>query len=210
MKIFPRRQIYPLCSHAFTLVEMVIVISIVSVISTIVIFNYGKYQDNVELSSSAQKIVLALQEAQVWGTAVREFPPGTGIFDVGYGVYFNTANPGQFIFFADSTNDNKYNGDAMSSPCGPSNECLEKTIFKTGYSISALCGGNDASSCTNAPSELHLVFTRPNVGETDTGLGPTIKDGSGVDYKYVKITITSPQGESKYIEVQTSGTISMQ
>jgi len=83
----------------FTLIEMIVSISIIVMITTIFIANYRTTEKRTDLIMTAQKLVSDLHQAQnntlglvKYGTDV---PPG------GWGVYFTTNQKDRYTVFAD-------------------------------------------------------------------------------------------------------------
>ena len=88
----------------FTLVEMIVVISIIALISTIMLTNYRGGQKESTLQRAAQQVVSDLRRAQNMAISTKEL--GT---TYGYGVYFNSSGyPTSYILFADADNDKYY------------------------------------------------------------------------------------------------------
>jgi len=94
------------CS-GFTLLEVLVVASIIIVLSIIVVVNYefGGYQHN--LQRSAHKLSQDLRRAEEMAMSVKEFegsiPPG------GYGIYIDyNIMPTQYILFADENGNKEY------------------------------------------------------------------------------------------------------
>ncbi|MEI8174704.1 MAG: type II secretion system protein [bacterium] len=78
-----------------TYVELIVVLSIFAVMSSIVIFNYGQFQAKVDIKNLASDIALKIVEAQQ-STMSGKLNSGVSMIDwkPSYGVYFNlTVNP---------------------------------------------------------------------------------------------------------------------
>ena len=119
---FATKRTMPFFTAGFTFIELVVVISIVSIISSVLIFNYGSFDANIRLQNLAQDIALRIKEAQtvaISGTYANDysydFQYGASGDPAGqapsYGVYFDVIdNPPIvsgvphdkiFAFFAD-------------------------------------------------------------------------------------------------------------
>ena len=186
--------------QGFTLVEILVVISIVTVLGSVVIFSYGNFNDRLALSSAAQEVALAIRQAQTYGINVKETTMGGGDFTKAFGVYF-TQTSGQnkaYYLFADKNSDKKYS--SATGSCG--GECVELDDLRDGVYISSIGG-----SCppANGSTALHITFLRPNpdaVISFTNGLGLTCTDQSnGI------ITLMSARGSTAIITVYKTGQI---
>ena len=92
----------------FTLVEVVVMIGIFSVLTSVVLANYRGFITNANFSNSSENVVIALREAQVYGVATKKSDVlcGVSTFTCAFGVHFDTSNLNSLIIFVDS-NDNK-------------------------------------------------------------------------------------------------------
>mgnify|MGYP001566582904 CR=1 FL=1 len=188
-----------------TYVELIVVLSIFSIISTVVLFNYGKFQAKVDVKTLANDIAIKIVEAQKssmsgkWnsGTLLANWKPS-------YGLYFNTTTSTKskkFLYFSDLDND-----DFCDAPnCIPSysigGEVLDIINITKGNSVSGLqvFGSGCASPIT--VTSVSFVFKRPSSS-------PTISSTSGCTaVSYVAITITSPQSSNATIKLYPSGRV---
>mgnify|MGYP001571696648 CR=1 FL=1 len=182
-------------------VEIIVVLSIFSVLSSVVIYNYSQFQAKVDIKSLASDIALKVIEAQK--SALSGLLPQSGIplnWKPAYGVYFNIgSNPvtdnKSFVYFVDLDQDTFFDGSACTL------ECLNKVSITAGNTISNLTvfyqNGQSASL-----NDLTVSFTRPNSGAT-------IKSSTNFtsDISYVEIKVLSPKLPSATIRVYPSGRI---
>ena len=182
-------------------VEIIVVLSIFSVLSSVVIYNYSQFQAKVDIKSLASDIALKVIEAQ--NSALSGLLPQSGIplnWKPAYGVYFNIgSNPvtdnKSFVYFVDLDQDTFFDGSACTL------ECLNKVSITAGNTISNLTvfyqNGQSASL-----NDLTVSFTRPNSGAT-------IKSSTNFtsDISYVEIKVLSPKLPSATIRVYPSGRI---
>lgn len=171
-------------------VELIVVLSIFTTLSSVVIFNYGDFQARVDIKNWASDIALKIVEAQK--SSINGVLPIIGTFadSPAYGVYFNTnALPllKQFIYFADLNNDFQYNESAIDTLNITKNIFIEKI---------ERC----APACVSVTFPLHIVFKRPDSSANFTGATITGSD-------YVQITIKSPKGAMALIKVYPSGRV---
>lgn len=150
-------------TKGFTLIEMIVVIAIIAVVSTLVLFNSTKLNSAILVSNTAYEIGLIVRESQVAGLGVKA--SGDGQFASSHGVHFDIATPNTIIMFADKNRNGMY--DQFS------NEMTQEYAINNSRSGSILgfCKESDLSvtgitrnSCTNVntQSTLDIVFTRPN------------------------------------------------
>ena len=160
----------------FTLIELMVVVFIFLIITSITIFNYGKFNSSVSIQNLADDIALSVRSAQSYAIGVRG---ANDIFSFGYGVHFSTkqVNPGQefygsnksFVLFADISdvdpNAVVYDHDE-SGKCGTpvaGNECMEVLNILTAdqiESISLIIDGTPTSVSSNGT--VDVWFKRPN------------------------------------------------
>jgi Tfp pilus assembly protein FimT len=186
-----------------TYVELIVVLGIFSVMLSIALFNYKKFQSKVDLKNLANDIALKIVEAQKSSTSGKLVPGATFSPKPSYGVYLNSATPTKFLYYADLNNsggcDNS--GVACTTSSSISGEVLDIVNITKGNTISSLqvYGSGCASPVT--VSTLNFSFKRP-------ASTATITQSSGcTTVSYVDITITSPQANTAHIKLYPSGRI---
>ena len=200
----------------FTLVELIVVISIFVMISSIALFNYGKFRSSLSLQNLSDDIALAMRRAQGYAIGVRGAGGG---FAAGYGVHF-TANPSgnsyggsskSFILFADIDDNLKY--DHSSDICGSpvsGNECLELLSITSADSISSIYI-NNSNIPMPASDTIDISFKRPNPEPTFcyrvNGSGSCFRR----DISNIEVGISSDGNSSinKIITIYNTGQISV-
>ena len=194
----------------FTLVELLISISIITVLLSVVLYNYGQFNDNLALSSAGQEMAIAIRQAQTYGINVREISVGTGNFTAAYGVYFNPgSNPSNYYIFADTDGNKAYNA---GSGCGTGNtECVEQLTLRNGVKITSICDGTN--TCPPPPGgssvkNMTVTYTRPNPDASINFLnnGGQIKASSPTG----KVTLTSPKLKTLTVTIESTGQVSVQ
>lgn len=180
--------------RGFTLVELMVTISIAVLITAMLFANFRHFREVLSLKRAAQEIALSLRQAQVYGTSVREFGEGSGKFP-GYGVRFKIASPDSYILFADVNANNSYDGDL---------EKVKTFSIGTNDRISDLCLNAKTSPPGNCSlSQLDVIFLRPNPTIILTNDGYTL-------FSDAEITITSPKGGQKTVTIWSTGQISVE
>lgn len=195
-------------------VELIVVLSIFSVLSGVVIYNYGDFQNRIDIKNLSSDIGLKIVEAQK-SSLSGVFPPiaqrsqTPSDWKPSYGVYFNLTNdtgPNKdnksFIYFTDlNSQDELFN----TSTCPGNGECLEKVSITKGNSISnlAVCYQGNPTPCPmNKLDDLTVTFSRPDSGAILSSLGSRLTNVS-----YVQITIISPKLFTSTINIYPSGRI---
>ena len=200
-------------SRGFSLVEVLVSLSIITVILTVIVLKQSSYVDSAALSNLADEISLSLSQAQAYGIAVKELTPGSSDFSASYGLAFSLLSDGSninYIFFADRNNNNIYE-DGWSCPLAAASECLEKTAISRGNYIDDICivrtSGDD--QCGSA-RRVDINFERPETSSHLTFFNNGGQTMSVQNLKGAKIVLKSPAGLSRSVVVYTTGQISVQ
>ncbi len=197
----------PWRSGGFTLIEMLMVLGIMAIMSSIVMFNYPKFQAQIDVRNTANDVALQIVQAQKDATNGKLNSRTLTSWIPSYGVYFNSTVPENktFKYFADFSPVDKLL--TNSTTCDNSSECLNIFSFTRGITISDLkvsCGGVPGSV-----ENLHINFTRPN---SFASIRTNLASGCGSSITpadYAQIMAKSPQGLSSNICVYSSGRITI-
>lgn len=184
--------------RGFSMIEMVVSVGILVVITSIVLVNHNLFGGNILVSNLAYDVGLSVRQAQVFGLSVREFGVGTGQFDIGYGIHFDSDDFTTYRLFADINRNKIFDiGDGTE----------EVFAIKRGFSIKQVCATNSASVelCTGSGiNTLDVVFLRP---DPDAYIRV---DGDPVGlYGRARIIVQSPQGSEREVTVESTGQISI-
>ncbi len=195
--------------HGFTLVELLVTISIFAILTGIVLFNQGKFNSTILLTNLAYDTALTIREAQTYGINIKEF--GTSQF-VPYGVHFdisNTGNDKSFILFADVNYDLVTKILTPFSPvnintCNPTEGCVSRYSIKRGNLISKICVlSNTVGSYDCDVKILDIIFKRPDPDAVIYAGG-----SNSTEYNKAIITLTSADDSgNKTVTVQANGLI---
>jgi len=143
-------------SRGFSMVELMVTVSIFVVITGIVLVKNSGFNSSIRLTNLAYEVGLKIREAQTYGVSVKEFGVGTGTFTVAYGVHFQKTSPTVFQFFGDA------NGN-MSYDAG--NEFIDELSMVGGNRIKKMCvlssSGAESCSDTGLMDNLVILFQRP-------------------------------------------------
>lgn len=202
----------------FSLIELIVAVTIFVVLTTTFLFNYNSFNKHVTLDTLAHQIAQWVRDAQVSAMSVKRSTTSTTPFP-GYGLHFDIATPNKFIYFADLNQNKTYDPPVFPAKCGDVGEECEKEItMLQGNSIDALCGevtlpalpslSVKCGSTLGTSQVFDVVFTRPNpdaniIGDLNGSSFPT-------SYDRADIIVTSPFGYTRTIEVWTTGQITVQ
>ena len=191
-------------NKGMTYVELIIVLSIFSVMSSIVLFNYGKFQAKVDIKNLANDIALKIVQAQkdAMSGKLQTGQFTTQSWKPSYGVYFNSSDNASFIYFVDLDQNGNYE---TSSLCPNDNECIDKINITKGNYINRLSifYQNETSQNIN---DITLTFTRPSSAVTFTT--QTLASDPGSEVSYYQISISSSDNSTiSNIKVYPSGRI---
>ena len=194
--------------NGFTLIELIVVIAIFGVITSVALFNQGKLNGNILVTNLAYEIALSIREAENYGVGVRA-AGGTSGFSGGYGVAYDMADPLTVNLFNDTDNNNYYTPGAA-----PTGETSSQLLIQNqrGNKITALCIGTlPSGKCLPLPalgslSKLNIVYKRPNpeaIFYTETTPG-TPGGTTGPAY----IVVNTPSNDNcRVIVVEASGQV---
>ena len=200
----------------FSLPELIVVIAIFVIISSVALFNQGKLSSDVLITNMAYEVGLAVREAQVYGIGVRGEDAGT-TFTGQYGAHFSVqddTSTRQILVYSDK------NEDSVFTPGE------EKSIYafnnQRGNRITALCVGDlpegvacdsdeaksQGSNGTNYRVDwLDIVFKRPNPAALMYG---PAANGGGSEQKFGKAYIvlnSLDNADCRVVIVESTGQI---
>jgi prepilin-type N-terminal cleavage/methylation domain-containing protein len=183
--------------EGFTLVEVVIVIAIFVILSSITIFNYRDFDNSIKLKNQALGVALAIKTVQTKALSSRTLITATTAY-APYGIFFDTAaaykdkaNP-----FFDNTNGNRV-FDGIESVV-----TADVFTLESGYAISDVCAG-DGTTCT-AVNPLNVSYLRPSIE------AKICEGAAACAYKEARITIESPKGSTSTVYITNLGQIYVQ
>jgi prepilin-type N-terminal cleavage/methylation domain-containing protein len=208
--------------RGFTLIEMLVVMGIMMVITTVLLVKQSRFDSSTVLRSLAYGVALSVRQAQVYGTSVvgtstTAVACGTGFYNTvtgncyasGYGLYFSNAlsnaTPSTYVLFADLNGNGTYEA----------NEFVKSFSLGTGYAISNFCATNQLSiqQCANTTiSSLAIVFKRPNpdaqfIVLDVNGVAPV--GDTSYSSAYVQIIASGDSANSKSVTVTVPGEVSV-
>ena len=207
--------------NGFTLIEMLVVMSIMMIITLALLVNQQRFDSSTVLRSLAYSVALSVRQAQVYGTSVLGtttsscvggFTSNGQCFASAYGLHFDSSIASQYLLFADLDGNLTYS----TSPL----ESIKAFNFSNGYIITGFCvsGTNSGSSISRCSyptasatiNTLDILFKRPNPDATFTALfnGSPIA-GDRYSSAYIKIQATGDSVNTKSINILSTGEVSV-
>jgi prepilin-type N-terminal cleavage/methylation domain-containing protein len=142
----------------FTIIEMLVVISIMILISGSMLLGYKSGEDQRRLNIDSQKLVQILRKAQNYAMSAKE-ESGCGNNKVTpYGISFNSGSATNYLFIADCNDDKHYdgiNGDILVSTISLSDSIISSVspsfleiFFAAPIPSTYITGGSETGTIT--------------------------------------------------------------
>ena len=186
----------------FTLAELLVVISIMTIILTTYLWNLTAFNQELAIGRLAQQMALTFRDAESRAMAVRtDVYADPRSFPTGYGLYFDTSDPQRYILFVDRSTSGRV---GLYDP--DQNEKVATFDLGAFVRISDL-QKNPAGAPVAINSSLTVVFRRPIPAvearvDGSSGISPENNFG---------VVLTSANGAYKRtIQIWTTGQISLQ
>lgn len=191
----------------FTVIELIVTVSIVSIIMAVILFGYSSFNDGLTISSAEQEFSLAVRQAQTYGLSVKEDSSGSNDFTKGYGVSFGMDHPDYYYVFVDRNNNgiNDNTGECIG-------ECVEKIPLRNQVNITSVCLAlliTDNFTCLNTSNlSMHITFVRPNLdAQIHISIGGTVVNAL---YERGQVKFTSFKGKTGTVTIEKTGQIYVQ
>lgn len=197
----------------FTLIELMVVLGIIVIISTVILVSSSRFNSAILLRSLAYQVGLSIRQAQLYGVAVVEGPVetqcargGESKFCSAFGVHFDKNFLARYHLFADVNNDGIDNDgydpvERFNAQYGftISNFCVLGTSVK----CSAKSCPVQYSGCTpSAISTMDIAFRRPNPEARITA-----DSDPNSQYNSAFIVVEAPGGATRSVSVSLTGQI---
>lgn len=187
-------------NKGFTVIELLLVLSIFAIVTTITMANYSDFGQKTMLKNLAYSIGLILREAQVSGLAGRNVNIESGKYYSIFGVHF-TANSTEFKTFIDVNQNHIFDNNLTEYNPALGIGARHK-VKKAGQRITRLYVYDNLSNSWIQVPHLHITFKRPEpdaIIYTDT-VGP---------YAKAAIEVENSRGYKLYTVVNLTGQISV-
>lgn len=171
-----------LSSRGFTLMELMVVISIISIMTVIAISNYSAQKRNKEFSFAAGKLVQDIRKAQA--DSINVLKHGSDDTSGGYGIHLSTSSPGEYIIFLDLVKDGRFNESDDAR--------IDTVTFPASVTIGDMNGGTVA--------DADVVFLPP-YGKVSMYYGATEQVGATLEINLAK------DAETKTVTISYEGKI---
>jgi len=188
---------------------MLVVLAIIVILTAIVFSGQNQFNRTLALNNAAYDVALSARQAQSFGLSSQSY---TGVNNPGYGVYFDSATPSSYIFFADIYPAVAANALPSTHPgdgyYDSSTELVQTYSLNNGFSFSSFCVYSSVIGkiCTGAGglTALSISYVRPNttttiMGKTTVWLASTITDAC--------VVLSSPSGDTRYIGFSRTGQV---
>ena len=217
----------------FTLVEMLVVVAIISIILSVVLFNYRDVESKSVLKNIAYEVALTIRESQSYGLGVKKYIPGGGsftpgdnIFNRSYGVQVNDgAGESKNIYLFSDADGNGICADCVNGTCTGAGECRQMLTLHSGAEIQNICleayNGNSQTTqtrCTDTSQffSASVRFQRPNPdakftpGDINGNMQGSLPSGFN-NPMGMEVTLVNPRspGYGQKIEVTALGQVSV-
>ncbi len=193
--------------RGFTLVEMVVVLAIIVIITTVALLGQSSFNQSLILTDTAYTVAFSIRQAQSQGLSSQRFG---SLQNAGYGIHVVSGVTDSYILFADILPVSPGSGlsggicaghtassglDAKPGDCLYTNgtELSQRYTFNKGFTLSSFCGtdlvGVERCSGTYFDS-LDVTFLRPNTQATILG----VRSGVVTALASASFHITTPNG----------------
>jgi len=194
----------PNLQSGMSYVELVVVLSIFSIMSGVAVYNYGAFQGKIDVKNLANDIALKIVQAQNEASSGK-FPlyGSFGSNKPSYGVHFDRGlDPKSFVYFADLDTSKVYNPGTLVCIPGTTSECIEKINITKGNSVSDISVFYNNGSSISYPNGFYITFIRPGFEPTVAGTGSVLSN-----VYYTQITVASPRGNTAKVKLYASGRV---
>jgi prepilin-type N-terminal cleavage/methylation domain-containing protein len=197
----------PLCRRAytrgFTFVEIIVVLAIVGIMSTVIIAQYRNFESSTILRNLAYDVALTIREAQVLAISTSNINSGNTYAGGGqnsYGVHFDLGvNVDRYKLFVDIDGNNTYSG---------ASELVKEVTINNGAKLETI-GAYDSDGAPlgfydYSNTTMSITFDRPHLETTFYSGTHGVVD----DIAEVSLTLSAARGGTpQEIRIARSGRI---
>lgn len=195
-------------NSGFSMMELIVVIAIFAIITSVAMFDQGRLSSNILLTNMSYEVALAIREAQVYGIGVRSVEDSEFIGE--YGAHFSIDMPRDIYVFGNNYTLNE------NPAYDPGEEKFHYQFQnQRGNRITAICVGDidpaKGERCTDSltnpfrVSWVDIVFKRPNPAPI---VYANSEAGSGRVVGRVYIVVNNIDGDNcRAIVIESTGQI---
>jgi len=209
-----------LVTRAFTLVELMVTVSIFVFMTTLVISKYGNFNQNVLLTNLAYDMALTFRTAQTFGVSVKAADdqnnpcnqPGASPFQCVYGIHFDTLKNTTFTLYAMpiSTARTYY-----TYPAGAGGADIYTYTLRNGAHIDSITDQSNTHSIGPTYPTVDVYFKRPDSSShicmvDPAGTSPQCDAAAGITSVRVKIVSDSNANNYRTVVVYRNGQITVE
>jgi prepilin-type N-terminal cleavage/methylation domain-containing protein len=220
MRQFLKKKHFPAHDAGFSLIELLVVVSIFFIITTIALFKQSKFSSDILITNTAYDVALAIRQAQVYGVGSKQSGSDT-LEDrrKSYGISFSyreSDSDTKFIMFSESPYDDLGKSYRSLYDATDTDHYTEVEPFslKREQKIADFCGRNIGelwecaySTAAGDINRLNIAFIKPNLNPV---IKPDIDGGGGSQYDEAKIIVQSSLGDKcRTIYVNSVGQITV-
>lgn len=207
------------CNRAFTLIEVLVTISIVAIISAVVSYGYRKFNDSIAINNASKEMAITIRKMQVYGSSGKESSQGNRDFSSPYGIHVTSTDTNNYYTFVDMGDVNnigranhKYEGDTTCDVVNT--ECLKKIALPSDVVISDFCampiGGLMPVCLSNsAVVSMDISFQRPSQNAEIRMIVPGGADYSNnsgtVRFRFGYVVMRSALGVYNVVQIDSTG-----
>ncbi|MEK7228163.1 MAG: prepilin-type N-terminal cleavage/methylation domain-containing protein [Patescibacteria group bacterium] len=205
-----------------TVVELVVVIAIVGLVSSVILFNYSDFSTNVSIRNLSQEVALSIRKSQTFATSVQSLSSGGAPSYPSFGMVFSMESatfaflptPKRFISFADippsvgvSPNKKYDSGGSICGSVGIGEECIEAISIT---SADTLIGIDTDATGPVTTGTVSITFRRPSPDAIICYIPAGQSDCIAQIPSYVKLTFQSAKGLKRLVSVWNTGQINVE
>lgn len=215
-KISNLKYIFPKCEKGMTYVELIVVLGIFSVMTSVVLFNYNTFQARIDIKVLANDIALKIVEAQKSALAGKwnaKVSLDNYNWKPSYGIYFDLSsinNVKSFDYFVNLDNSLGFTDDGNGNFCSLSDagECLEHIEITKGNKIFSIANADMSGNTFDAISgNLSITFTRPDSSVVFYSSEDPSNPLQVSNYIQIILSNSSDESIKSYIRIYPSGRI---
>jgi prepilin-type N-terminal cleavage/methylation domain-containing protein len=178
----------------FTLVEVLVVVFIIGLLSSILIVNWRQNEKQYQLQMIVQETVQNIRKTQEMALSGSQY---NGYTPFNYGVFFQASVPNSYIIFACVNNDREYDSG--------SDYLMETIQIENGFEISSVVGSS--GELTGASITFNLPDGFTTINKLESGGNPW---QNSLTITIRKIGTTCPSKSCKNIVIMKTGQINIQ